>query len=260
MLCHATCLTCNGALINNCLSCDGTLPLCLNDNTCNANCLTNYGVTADPSLCVLCSNRCILCSYVADNCSSCTTSGPNKSYLYDDLTTSPKCVANCPVGYFNNNTALTCDLCDPTCSACSTTSTFCTTCVTGYGFYNNKCYQPCDDGFYLSNSGQNCTKCSGYCVLCNGTSTNCSVCTLTGTYMSYLSVNSCVTSCPTGTYPDTNNTFGPNLCLPCDVSCSACTGSPSPCSECNTPYFFFNGTCVLTCPTDYKQNLVNRHC
>jgi len=71
----------------------------------------------------------------------------------------------------------------------------------------------------------------------------------------YLSNGTCVnsTSCPNGTYAsDINYT-----CSNCSVNCGTCSVNASNCTSCANPYFFYNGTCVGTCPAGMYQNSSN---
>ena len=77
--------------------------------------------------------------------------------------------------------------------------------------------------------------------------------------MAYLSGNACVTTCPALTYPDTGGGLI-NICLPCDLSCLTCTGSPSPCSSCAPNYYFYQNACNPTCPTGYFADTVTWSC
>ncbi len=186
-----------------------------------------------------------------DNCTSCQTSGTYKSWLYyNDSLGYYTCETPCPAGYFANNTAQTCDLCDPVCATCMTNSTYCLSCITNYAYLDHYCYQPCPDGYYYTNNNTNCTRCNLTCIICTDQLT-CSSCTLNGTYKAYLLGTLCYSICPDGYYGDTNYGMGPNLCLACDSTCATCTGNPSPCQSCTTGNYLYNFTCGPTCPTGY---------
>lgn len=108
-LCNIYCLSCFGSNINQCTSCDATVGYMLSGTTCATSCLSGYGMTADPSLCVLCDVQCIVCYDLSDNCTSCKTSGGNAAYLYDNTTAGYfQCVNPCPTGYFANTTSRAC--------------------------------------------------------------------------------------------------------------------------------------------------------
>lgn len=59
--CNVYCLTCFNKLITQCWSCDANAGYMLSKTTCATSCLTGYGPTSDPSLCVLCSTLCSAC-------------------------------------------------------------------------------------------------------------------------------------------------------------------------------------------------------
>lgn len=68
----------------------------------------------------------------------------------------------------------------------------------------------------------------------------------------------CVTSCG-GNYYNSSNT-----CVQCTAPCYSCTGSGSVCTSCiNTtlngqgPFYYYNNTCGITCPSGYFQDTGN---
>jgi len=54
--------------------------------------------------------------------------------------------------------------------------------------------------------------------------------------------------------------LGPNVCLPCILPCTKCTGSPKPCQACDNTSFLHIDECVLTCPSGFVSNLITRRC
>ena len=245
--CNMYCLSCYGAAISNCYACDVTQGYMLSNTTCATTCLTGYGYTFDPSLCVLCDKNCTTCFGVADNCTVCKSGSPYTSYLYFNSTQGySQCLNPCPPSYFANTTARTCDLCDPNCTACITKSTYCTACVIGYGYYQHYCFMPCPTGFYYTNGTSNCSLCNITCQQCLN-STDCTVCMTSGPNTAYLLGVICYTTCPAG-YFNFNNS-GVNICQGCATTCATCTGNPSPCQSCNNGSFLYNGVCGATCPT-----------
>lgn len=108
-LCNVYCLSCFGSTINNCTSCDATQGYMLRNTTCATSCLSGYGPTPDPAVCVKCDSDCLACYGLGDNCSSCKTNNPNKGFLYDNSTTGyTMCVNPCPDGYWANSTSQAC--------------------------------------------------------------------------------------------------------------------------------------------------------
>ncbi len=248
-MCNFMCLSCVNSSATGCFSCDPAVPYLLSGTTCAPLCLTGYGNTTDPALCVLCSTNCTMCYEVYDNCSICK----NNYYLYlNPILGYTNCYNPCPPLYFANTTAKTCDICHANCTTCMKNKTYCQSCVSGYGWYNFNCFNPCMDFFYSSNSTSNCTKCMTGCITCTDNIT-CSVCTNISTTVYYLGGTTCHTVCPAPTYGTTNDGNGPQQCVGCDASCATCTGSPSPCQSCNPSYYLYNNTCGTTCPTGYIQ-------
>lgn len=75
-LCNVACLSCNDTgTVDVCFSCDTSNNYRLSNYTCDTTCLTGFGQTDDPGLCVFCNLYCSACYRQWDNCSACTTSG-----------------------------------------------------------------------------------------------------------------------------------------------------------------------------------------
>lgn len=206
-------------------------------------------------MCVLCSTLCVNCENTLNNCSSCKTSPTSlRSFLFVNDSSTSCCLKVCPAGYWANTTSNACELCHPNCTTC-TNYDKCYSCASGYSWYGYTCYLPCNSGFW--NNTANCTLCNSLCAECSD-ATTCSICTLSGTNKAYLSGTFCYKVCPALSYSYDNNGTGPNICMPCDASCSICTNTPRPCSSCNTGYYLYNSTCGSTCPTGFvKYNLTN---
>lgn len=113
---------------------------------------------------------------------------------------------------------------------------------------NNICYTTCPVSYY-GNAGV-CILCNSLCDTCTGTLVSqCLSCkTVAPNEAFYLAANTtCYVTCPVGYFP----IVATHICQKCDISCSACTGSPSPCSACNSSYAFYNSTCLATCPAGF---------
>jgi hypothetical protein len=247
--CNVYCLSCFNKQITQCYSCDISQGYMLSGTTCNTSCLTGYGPTTDPAVCILCDLKCTACYDLADNCTTCKSTGANASYLYDNTTIGySQCVLTCPAGTFINSTARTCDLCDANCTTCAINSTYCYSCVVGYGWAYYNCFMPCPDGRFFENT--NCSKCPNTCAICSSL-TVCSVCTLSGVNKAYLLNSTCYTNCPSGYYNDDSGGTGPNFCTPCVAACATCTDNPSPCQSCNLNYYLYSNDCQTTCPSGY---------
>lgn len=124
--------------------------------------------------------------------------------------------------------------------------------MSGFAWFNYTCFSPCNSGFFLSADGLNCTKCNILCLECITDAVTCSICNTVAPNIAYLSGTTCVKTCPDGTFPDTNNGTGPNMCLPCSSLCVKCTGNPMPCSQCTSSYLLID-QCVASCPATYYQ-------
>ena len=160
----------------------------LSGTTCNTSCLPGYGPKFDPAICVLCLETCTACFDLADNCSACTTSGANESWLYYNSTLNySQCLSPCPIGTFESNVNHTCDLCHNNCTSCEFNDTHCYSCVAGFGWNGYSCWMPCPTSYFYENGDLNCTKCPNVCFICVNT-TSCSVCTTTGPNTAYLLV------------------------------------------------------------------------
>lgn len=134
---------------------------------------------------------------------------------------------------------------DPNCSPCdSMDPDICLNCVASYTLSGTACYYcplnlncntcnannvcfTCNTGF--TNYGGTCYACgpdkAAECITCLGSSTNCPGC---GGQATYFYINSCVSTCPSGTYTDTANLE----CGPCASGCRTCFGSSL--DECNS--------------------------
>lgn len=163
------------------------------------------------------------------------------------------CNKQCPDRYYGNFTDRVCYPCNYTCTECWGDSEYCLACDTsiGYALLDNICYNPCPVRTLLVNNNTECAPCSVLCQACAVITTNCSSCTLTGPNTAYLyNGNQCLVNCVNGTYKGQALIAGvlENVCLPCDGSCLLCTGSPSPCSACNTSFYLYSSSCGSTCP------------
>ena len=188
----------------------------------------NSGVTVS----VYCSSPCERCVSSMTACASCLPS-PNTALLLYTINSS--CLTTCPNGYYNST--FLCVICSAPCLDCLD-STNCTKCTATTYLYGTACLTVCPPTFF-GNSSNICESCVSPCGNCSS-STACLSC-----LSDYLYVNSCVAaaSCPVGTFPD-NATL---TCAACPVGCTNCI-SLGNCSGCTPVYFFFNFTCLITCP------------
>ena len=103
----------------------------------------------------------------------------------------------------------------------------------------------CQTGYYGDSNG-NCTLCVAPCSTC----TSVSFCLSCAT--NYLTNNTCVVAslCPSGTYANLTSL----TCDACSANCSTCSSVSSNCTSCISPYFYFNGSCINSCPSGMFQN------
>eukprot|EP00347_Sterkiella_histriomuscorum_P023547 403334227 len=97
--------------------------------------------------------------------------------------------------------------------------------------------------------------CSEGCESCTSTTSNsCTSCL--DPY--FLDIDSCETSCPDGTWEDSEN----NLCVECANGCETCTGpdEETQCSSCVDDYFLNNGGCFDRCPSGFWGNREVNEC
>jgi proprotein convertase subtilisin/kexin type 5 len=221
------------------------------NNTCYSTCPDGTYSTSTPNLCNSCDLKCIICSGSSTACSSCTLSGGNIAYLWNNT-----CITSCPDGTFYASSPNLCSTCDIKCILCSGSSTTCSSCTLNGSnmayLWSNTCVTNCPNGTYLTANPNLCNACNTLCQLCDVSSTNCSLCSSTG----YLLNLTCLAICPNPYYPDTNGGLGPNNCLQCSISCASCTnGVNSSCQSCNTGYMLSGSTCDTSCLAGYGPTL-----
>lgn len=195
---------------------------------------------------------------------------------YKDLN-SNTCNLDCPNGQFIDSlTPNLCVACNFRCLRCATTSTNCFECAPSYYLYefNNTCMSLCPPNFFNNpiNTTNHfyCTKCIDGCETCTGPAlTNCQTCqnvTVNGVvvqnYFKVPNLQTCSTSCPTGSYGNVLN----NNCDYCQKGCVNCTNDPSNCFACNSAggsdYFKTNdsNSCVTVCPDGFFSNSSDYTC
>ena len=285
--CHSTCLTCYGSAFNNCLTCGGSFPklwvsTCL--AACPANTFDSSGCVACSALCATCAGAgacttciagyyknsatsdcettCLTTEYpdiATGTCTACTTGcGRCVATGTDSCSTctgsfflavgTTTCATTCPAGQFAPITGNVCSLCSTTCATCSAVNT-CLTCkfigtATAY-LSGTTCVTSCPTATFADPVNNVCTACTPGCTACFGSGlTFCTACGPIGATPYYLTGTTCGTTCASGTY------ISGTTCLPCDISCSSCTGSATVCGagNCNTGYEVAAGSaCTTTC-------------
>ena len=198
--CDATCKTCS-LVSTNCTACytTQTLPYLSITNAFLGSCVNkcSYGYYGDITngLCQLCTLLNIGCA----NCSSQTTCySCDPTYIFYNNT----CSLTAPLGYYNSSGVAS--PCNSTCATCMNLANNCSSCIGNLSLSGNTCTLTCLSGQVgVSNL---CTNCSAatFCKTCSITTTYCTSCASSSPTV-YLSLGSCVPSCPNYTYPDSSN-------------------------------------------------------
>ncbi|CAG9317242.1 unnamed protein product [Blepharisma stoltei] len=260
--CDVSCGLCNAYGASSCLTCATTYPYQISDSPiCYSSCPSGYVLLTGTTTCAKCASNQFISSGSCVNCdSSCLTcSGSSSSQCLSCASgytlVSGTCAANCQTGQYRD-TPTTCKTCDSSCYTCSGSSSTCISCSSTLVLYNSQCVSSCPEATY--NSGTSCISCDTSCATCNGgTNLNCVTCASGYPYRD--STGKCVASCPNLLVPSQNlcvdfcptNYYASNSqCLPCDPSCSGCTGAgASNCAGCSNSYLY-NGACYATCPSN----------
>jgi hypothetical protein len=141
------------------------------------------------------------------------------------------------------------------CQACTSNTSACTSCYTNtnitrniYLFSpNNTCLMGCPDSYYADTLFK-CIACSATCLTCISASFNCTSCNTTSTFPALNLTGTsgvCLSNCPIYYY--LSNSLTPTQCTPCVPPCLTCT-SLSLCLSCVPTRYFYNMTCLPTCP------------
>ena len=287
----AACKTCSGGSNTQCTSCNrGTyLYTSGTSNTCITAC--PGGWYAD-SLSLTC-KPCFQSSTPISTPNTCATcNGPNSNQCitclstayWDPLTSS--CINPCSAGYYADTSTHKCKQCFQAASSTSSTrscqtcsgplSSNCISCNSGEYLLPSQstCVSNCPAGTYARTDINWCGNCyqapsvdyiEKSCATCNGwKSTNCLTCP-SQTYF-YLPNNTCLSSCPAGTYYDTN-VRSCQSCYQTDsvhFGCATCMGPMySQCTSCAVGLYFFaqNNTCGNNCPCEgYYYNATTNQC
>jgi hypothetical protein len=257
MLCAPGCATCRGP--NSCQIClpgylIETSGLCTQENICAVG---EYVVSK--GTCHSCVNNCLTCTsttvcltcpvnfYFRSSTSTCVPAGSCSVNTYADSTTN-RCVSFCPaVLPLINSDGVACVVgCASTewvnfgqCKSC--TASFVLNCSTTQ--FITVC-----DGQQLSDNV--CAGCDSSCATgCNGPyNTQC--------------IGSATTACQSGFFVSSRTSSG-MTCLPCDASCSACTGpSHAQCkpSSCSVGFFQSGLTSCAECPIGCSTCISSNFC
>lgn len=230
------------------------------NQTCLATCPDKYYSDPVRKFCQICDSTCLRCrGPYPEECTACDPNTVNKFLLQGSI-----CVSQCPLGFYEDTSQLSCTLCDPNlnCMACSINITnsaiYCNTCK--YSFYlqaNNTCLPSCDNGYFANTWNHTCDKCSTACGNCtSGTSDACIDCNATSLFLSNSSGKYCLSTCPTNYYYQSGGN-----CLNCYSTCLTCNGSTSGnCITCIQGLFLSAGMCRYICPAAYFPKEATGRC
>ena len=258
--CDDTCNECLGPGPNSCKSCD----FYLFQQTCYTSCPDT--TFASGSTCEYCevsckkcenSQNCILCAegfnYRLNN--KCVKQCPKFSF-YD------KCTDNCPFGYLN--VGANCEACQGNCTTCQGNLEKCTSCPSDLVLFEGKCVEKCPGNSFLEGSA--CVLCKYPCEKCEKSENFCLGC-LDG-LKNEVKHGKCVDYCEVGTFlletmcleqcPNEYFIAG-SICSRCEDGCSLCL-SLLECLKCAEGYFYYNKTCIKSCPASYYTGLKTMKC
>ena len=105
--------------------------------------------------------------------------------------------------------------------------------------HSGQCYSTCPGSLLPDRTGS-CSAC-----ICQSCSSFSYMCTSCYTSRPYLLNNHCYRNCPSGMYPDSSDN-----CVSCPANCLTCSSS-SVCNTCEEGYYYVEGLCSDSCPTDY---------
>uniref|UniRef100_A0AAA9SPK9 Proprotein convertase subtilisin/kexin type 5 n=1 Tax=Bos taurus TaxID=9913 RepID=A0AAA9SPK9_BOVIN len=228
------------------------------------------GEIQDPDYeeCVSCEEGCLGCSLDdPGTCTSCATG----YYMFKD-----HCYKTCPEKTYREE--FECKACDTNCGNCDQNE--CYWCEEGFFLLEGSCVRNCGPGFYGDPEMGDCEPCHQACETCTGLGHNqCSSCReglqlLQGTCVrhdqtqeegsfwngTYLLAQTCVPSCPQGTWPSVRS----GSCENCTEDCASCS-EVNLCQKCQTrpdrPLFLHQGRCSTRCPEGfYADNDTCEHC
>ena len=266
---------------NLCVTCNDKCKTCSSLTFCTK-CANPQAVPVN-GVCNDCSYPCNSCSTSPSTCTTCVSgfhligttciaACPTNAFPQNGVCVcrsgvlfSNSCVATCPAKY--GNIAGICQECDANCANCDGTQSICSSCVNGYALdqVSGICQKApsCQFGQYYSQSSNGCaricpqntyfyenvclTAClSGYYD--NGVGGCIAATPQTGCSFPYfLSNGVCVSNCPSGTYPDTQN----RLCKTCSSNCFSCLTNTF-CYACNAGFDLNKGICIaasISCPS-----------
>lgn len=241
--CDPECLTCDGPLQFDCLTCDPARSYTFEPLNGTCTCPVGqyserFGVPLD-SQCSACDPACTSCRLLSTYCWSCA------------------------YGYYREDAEQRCTSCWPSCQTCrNAEENGCLTCwphLVKNERGTNDITCECPNGQYMLNDHYTCLVCDANCLTCVGAGDYCTSCSSP----SFLDLESavtpqdhvCVQPCPVYYYGDTTD----RTCKGCHSYCRRCTAPYNDqCSLCaDNNYYQLNvaTTCLPTCETNqFKQD------
>jgi hypothetical protein len=252
--CHPWCLTCNGKTVFSCLTCHPGYTYDPVRQYCELNPLCTPGLAryTTSNICKPCHIFCQTCDDFTENsCLTCFS-----GFAYQPAT--KYCKRTCVSHQYYLVATNSCPTCFTNCLECSgPLSTECLSCYPGsFMRADSSCLLNCLTNQYYDGGGTMlCQNCHATCATCSGPAlTECLTCPV-GKVKNF--DNSCLSSCPLGTFLNVGN------CVQCAPNCPTCTNAaPTACLSCAVSYFLNpDGSCQLTCPTNnYFPHTVQRKC
>ncbi len=218
-----------------------------NSNSCNDTCNNWISQYADVNrICRLCDSVCFKCTGAPNICTACYVA-------HNRILSGNQCICN-TIGYYNDNTSLTCPSCHYSCLSCTGPSASqCIDCLSTNKrtIDINSCF--CNPRYYDNGVNQVCPSCHYTCYTCSGSSaTNCSTCAASDFRTVLSSNNSC--PCMVGYY---DLGYPNNICAACHYTCLTCSNTGSnACLTCDSTLGFrtqSGSTCP--CQNGYVDNL-----
>ena len=178
---------------------------------------------------------CDVC-YGGASCLQCSSNAPGACTLCvsSSVLSNGLCSSKC------SNTSMyasggICLNCDASCSTCQSGGNGgCTKCALNYYNYNEFCLAACPTDTAPNANGY--CSCDSPCSKCQISTTNCTACLNASLFVS---LGSCVTSCPANSY------LAGSTCVPCSTACVSCTATT--CVSCLTSYYLYNNVCYSDC-------------
>ncbi|CAD8164366.1 unnamed protein product [Paramecium octaurelia] len=221
LICHYTCMTCNGSSLNQCTSCNPSSRRNL-DNLNQCLCVSKYYDDGKQSECQGCDGSCLTCKDSSLNCSSCKTG----KYLDGN---SCKCLTKlqgAPISSYQIQGKQDCQNCHFSCLSCNGSSaTQCTSCLASEMRELQETSCVCIPHYF--NIGKpSCQICNYKCETCDKLENYCLTCSASSVRV--LNNSQCL--CPSGYFDDGLDL----ICQKCHYSCLQCSSISKHCDSCTS--------------------------